>query len=220
MPEAHSAGPVEEVDDQVAVGLHHGVGPRMAPGPRRPEHPAPPVDGGVADQVAVGLHGHLDLTVRRQERPSGRQRLARSEFGAGRRARSGVRRVHADRARPVQPAAAADEAGHHGEHRHRHCCPPRVLITPGRTSPPPRNERNPRPGSGQAGLPVPGPGPSGASPVGRKQPSDRLTLTPMPRKSLYLSGNPDADALLGEDPLALVIGMVLDQQVRTPWSCP
>ena len=35
----------------------------------------------------------------------------------------------------------------------------------------------------------------------------------MPRKSLYLSGDPDADTLLGEDPLALVIGMVLDQQI-------
>ena len=31
--------------------------------------------------------------------------------------------------------------------------------------------------------------------------------------ALYLSGEPDADALLAEDPLALLIGMVLDQQV-------
>jgi uncharacterized HhH-GPD family protein len=30
---------------------------------------------------------------------------------------------------------------------------------------------------------------------------------------LYLSGNPQADELLSEDPLALLIGMVLDQQV-------
>src|SRR5262249_10291720 len=30
---------------------------------------------------------------------------------------------------------------------------------------------------------------------------------------LALSGNPDADRLLAEDPLALLIGMVLDQQV-------
>jgi uncharacterized HhH-GPD family protein len=30
---------------------------------------------------------------------------------------------------------------------------------------------------------------------------------------LYLSQNPDADRLLSEDPLALLIGMVLDQQV-------
>ena len=31
--------------------------------------------------------------------------------------------------------------------------------------------------------------------------------------ALYLSGDPEADALLSEDPLALLIGMVLDQQV-------
>ena len=31
--------------------------------------------------------------------------------------------------------------------------------------------------------------------------------------ALFLSGDPDADALLSEDPLALLIGMVLDQQV-------
>jgi uncharacterized HhH-GPD family protein len=31
--------------------------------------------------------------------------------------------------------------------------------------------------------------------------------------ALFLSGEPDADALLTEDPLALLIGMVLDQQV-------
>jgi hypothetical protein len=31
--------------------------------------------------------------------------------------------------------------------------------------------------------------------------------------AFYLSGNPEADALLSEDPLALLIGMVLDQQV-------
>lgn len=31
--------------------------------------------------------------------------------------------------------------------------------------------------------------------------------------SLYLSGDPKADALLSKDPLALLIGMVLDQQV-------
>jgi uncharacterized HhH-GPD family protein len=35
----------------------------------------------------------------------------------------------------------------------------------------------------------------------------------MPRKRLYLSGDPEADALLTTTPLALVIGMVLDQQV-------
>jgi uncharacterized HhH-GPD family protein len=31
--------------------------------------------------------------------------------------------------------------------------------------------------------------------------------------ALFLSGDPDADALLTDDPLALLIGMVLDQQV-------
>lgn len=31
--------------------------------------------------------------------------------------------------------------------------------------------------------------------------------------SLYLSGDPEADRLLSEDPLALLIGMVLDQQI-------
>ncbi|MGH9206852.1 MAG: hypothetical protein ACRD1G_09885 [Acidimicrobiales bacterium] len=35
----------------------------------------------------------------------------------------------------------------------------------------------------------------------------------MPRPSLYLSGDPAADDLLTTDPLALLIGMVLDQQV-------
>lgn len=36
----------------------------------------------------------------------------------------------------------------------------------------------------------------------------------MARPPLHLSGDPEADALLSADPLALVIGMVLDQQVR------
>lgn len=36
----------------------------------------------------------------------------------------------------------------------------------------------------------------------------------MPRKSLYLSGDPKADALLTKDPLALLIGMVLDQHIQ------
>ncbi len=35
----------------------------------------------------------------------------------------------------------------------------------------------------------------------------------MARPTLHLSGEPDADALLAKDPLALLIGMVLDQQV-------
>jgi uncharacterized HhH-GPD family protein len=35
---------------------------------------------------------------------------------------------------------------------------------------------------------------------------------------LYLSGEPEADALLSRDPLALLIGMVLDQQVPLEWA--
>lgn len=40
----------------------------------------------------------------------------------------------------------------------------------------------------------------------------------MARRTLYLSGDPEADALLTEDPLALLIGMVLDQQVPLEWA--
>jgi len=40
----------------------------------------------------------------------------------------------------------------------------------------------------------------------------------MPRKSLYLSGDPKADALLTKDSLALLIGMVLDQQIPLEWA--
>jgi uncharacterized HhH-GPD family protein len=36
--------------------------------------------------------------------------------------------------------------------------------------------------------------------------------------ALYLSGNPEADTLLSEDPLALLIGMVLDQQIPLEWA--
>jgi len=35
----------------------------------------------------------------------------------------------------------------------------------------------------------------------------------MARRSLHLAGDPDADRLLTDDPLALLIGMVLDQQI-------
>src|ERR1700730_10476833 len=35
---------------------------------------------------------------------------------------------------------------------------------------------------------------------------------------LHLSQDPDADQLLSEDPLALLIGMVLDQQVPLEWA--
>src|SRR5881398_3042982 len=35
---------------------------------------------------------------------------------------------------------------------------------------------------------------------------------------LCLAQNPDADALLSESPLALLIGMVLDQQIPLEWA--
>ena len=35
---------------------------------------------------------------------------------------------------------------------------------------------------------------------------------------LYITGDPDADALLNTDPLALLIGMLLDQQVPMEWA--
>src|SRR5256885_13690050 len=37
-------------------------------------------------------------------------------------------------------------------------------------------------------------------------------------KTLALSGEPAADKLLTEDPLALLIGMVLDQQIPLEWA--
>ena len=40
----------------------------------------------------------------------------------------------------------------------------------------------------------------------------------MVRTTLYLSGDPHADALLSKDPLALLIGMVLDQQIPLEWA--
>jgi uncharacterized HhH-GPD family protein len=40
----------------------------------------------------------------------------------------------------------------------------------------------------------------------------------MPKAKLALSQNPAADALLSSDPLALLIGMVLDQQVPLEWA--
>jgi uncharacterized HhH-GPD family protein len=36
--------------------------------------------------------------------------------------------------------------------------------------------------------------------------------------TLHLSQNPDADKLLSDEPLALLIGMVLDQQVALEWA--
>ena len=36
--------------------------------------------------------------------------------------------------------------------------------------------------------------------------------------SIPITGDPDADQLLVDDPLALVIGMLLDQQVPMEWA--
>ena len=41
---------------------------------------------------------------------------------------------------------------------------------------------------------------------------------PMPSPTLALSGDPAANALLSKEPLALLIGMVLDQQVPLEWA--
>src|SRR5256885_8040730 len=40
----------------------------------------------------------------------------------------------------------------------------------------------------------------------------------MPATKLRITGNPEADALNAQDPLALLIGMVLDQQVPLEWA--
>ena len=40
----------------------------------------------------------------------------------------------------------------------------------------------------------------------------------MPKASIPITGDPEADALLVEDPLALLIGMLLDQQVPMEWA--
>ncbi|MBK5289861.1 MAG: Fe-S cluster assembly protein HesB, partial [Acidimicrobiia bacterium] len=40
----------------------------------------------------------------------------------------------------------------------------------------------------------------------------------MARATFPITGDPDADALLVDDPLALVIGMLLDQQVPMEWA--
>jgi hypothetical protein len=37
---------------------------------------------------------------------------------------------------------------------------------------------------------------------------------PTKRPQLYLSGVPEADKLLSIDPLALLVGLVLDQQIQ------
>lgn len=40
----------------------------------------------------------------------------------------------------------------------------------------------------------------------------------MAKPSIPITGNPDADRLLVEDPLALLLGMLLDQQVPMEWA--
>jgi hypothetical protein len=40
-----------------------------------------------------------------------------------------------------------------------------------------------------------------------------LSDVPNKRPQLYLSGDPEADRLPSQDPLALLVGMVLDQQI-------
>ena len=45
-----------------------------------------------------------------------------------------------------------------------------------------------------------------------------LNNTPLIEPVLAVTGDPDADRLLVEDPLALVIGMLLDQQVPMEWA--
>src|ERR1700687_845688 len=66
-----------------------------------------------------------------------------------------------------------------------------------------------------------------------RSPGTETTPTPLPRAppdrlqrssvmstktSLALSGHPEADELLAKDPLALLIGMVLDQQIPLEWA--
>ncbi len=40
----------------------------------------------------------------------------------------------------------------------------------------------------------------------------------MGASTFYMTGDPEADGLLGSDPLALLIGMLLDQQVPMEWA--
>jgi uncharacterized HhH-GPD family protein len=46
----------------------------------------------------------------------------------------------------------------------------------------------------------------------------KSTTAPSPTPTLAVTGDPEADRLLVEDPLALVIGMLLDQQVPMEWA--
>jgi uncharacterized HhH-GPD family protein len=49
-------------------------------------------------------------------------------------------------------------------------------------------------------------------------PRDYRRLVPATPPNLYLSGDANADKLLAKDPFALLIGMVLDQQVPLEWA--
>src|SRR6201992_1606195 len=46
-----------------------------------------------------------------------------------------------------------------------------------------------------------------------RPPGHRAKIFPMARIALHITGDDQADALLSRDPLALLIGMVLDQQI-------
>jgi uncharacterized HhH-GPD family protein len=45
-----------------------------------------------------------------------------------------------------------------------------------------------------------------------------MAVTTKKPAPLFITGNPDADRLLMDDPLALLIGMLLDQQVPMEWA--
>ena len=53
--------------------------------------------------------------------------------------------------------------------------------------------------------------------MGRLDSSASSTL-PGVDGSIFITGNPDADALLNRDPVALLLGMLLDQQVPMEWA--
>jgi uncharacterized HhH-GPD family protein len=46
----------------------------------------------------------------------------------------------------------------------------------------------------------------------------RRSLGHVPAKTFFITGDADADRLLAEDPLALLLGMLLDQQVPMEWA--
>src|SRR3954468_7428606 len=44
------------------------------------------------------------------------------------------------------------------------------------------------------------------------------TVTSMPADTFFITGDAEADKLLADDPLALLLGMLLDQQVPMEWA--